>query len=101
MSAGLCALSYNSCRSEFLHFQCVCNRCHDRDDLDSGSLPFLHVGSRRTGTRGDDFYTFLDNHISHFTCIRRRKHDIDTERFVREFTTFSDFIANGFCSEID
>ena len=46
VSSGFRSFGDNGSGSEFLHLEGVGYGGHDRDHLDPGGLPFLHVGGR-------------------------------------------------------
>ena len=101
MSSGFGAFGHDGCRSEFLHLKGVGNGRHNRDDLDSGGLPFLHIGGRGAGSGRHDLHAFLDEHVCHFPRIGSLEHDVDTEWLVCQSLAFADLFPDGFRAEID
>ena len=101
MSTGFRAFGHNGCRSEFLHLECVGNGRHNRDDLDSGGLPFLHIGGRGAGSGRHDLHAFLDDHVRHFSGVRSLEHDVDTEWLICQSLAFADLFPDGFRAEVD
>ncbi len=101
VSSGLGTFRHDSGGSEFLHLEGVSHRRHDRNHLDSGRLPFFHVGGRGTGPGRHNLDSFLDYHVSHLSGIRSLKHDVDSERLVGEGLAFADLLSDGFGAEID
>ena len=94
VSARLCTLCNKCIGSASLHTLCKRNRCDDRDNLDSGFFPHLHVFLRRTRACRNDFHAFLHDNFCHIVRVRTHEHDIHSKWLVSEFLRLSDLFTH-------
>ena len=97
MPAALAALGNEGRRAEAGHQLRHGDGGHDRDDLDSGIFPELHVfrGVARAGRHDGD--TLLCGHLRNFIRERTHEHDVDTEGLFRQGFGNLDLLAHIVC----
>ena len=94
MAAALHAFCDDCIRAGTLHALCQCNRCNDRHDLDTGSLPRGHIFARVACAGGQHLDLFVDRELRQIIGVRGEQHDVHAERLVRDLTRLADLVAD-------
>ena len=82
VSARLGSLCHNCVCAIALHSLCQSYGSHNRDYLDTGCLPHLHIFLRVSSAGGYNLYAFLHNNLCHFIGVWAHQHNIYAKRLV-------------------
>ena len=92
--AGLHALRDHRISTRALHALGKRRRRHDRHDLNARRLPGCHVFSRVARSSRQRFDLLINRQLCEVVSVRRKQHDVHTNRFIGHRPRLTDFLAD-------